>query len=309
MSVELRQLRYFVAVARQGNFNRAARQLNIAQPALSRQVQQLEEKFGLRLFDRHARGVALTPGGQRLLARVERLLAEAETLRQDAGRPAAGLSGPVSLGVSPAVAELLAVPLVMECARLYPDIRLRIVSGFSPLLVDWALDGRLDLAVLSGAGDPTRFTLTPLLHEPLCLICRADDPRFTGDAMGLEALSGLPLVLIGPPGSALRRALNEAMTPLGLTLDAIAQVDTAAVAKQLVLAGLAPTIDAAAMARTEIAQERLKALPIADIRVHRTLARLRDRELSPAAEAVAATLLGCARELVARGIWPGALGG
>ena len=93
--MELRQLRYFVAVARQGNFNRAARQLNIAQPALSRQVQQLEEALGIQLFDRHARGAALTSGGQRLLVRAERLLAEAETLRTEGHRPTAGPVGQV----------------------------------------------------------------------------------------------------------------------------------------------------------------------------------------------------------------------
>jgi len=305
--LELRQLRYFVAVARQGNFNRAARQLSIAQPALSRQVRQLEEELGLRLFDRHARGVALTPGGGDLLARAERLLAEAETIRRDAGRPAEGVGGAVSLGVSPALAELLAPPLLTDLARRHPGIRMRVVSGFSPGLVDWALEGRLDLVVLSGAGDPARLVLTPLLSEPLCLILRADDPRFPGDAVGLEALAGLPLVLIGPPGSALRRALEEATTPLGLALDPVAQVDTAAVALQLVLAGLAPTIDVAAVARAGIAAGALRALPIGGLRIPRALARLRDRQPTPAAEAVAASLVACARGLVGRGGWPGAL--
>jgi LysR family nitrogen assimilation transcriptional regulator len=270
--LELRQLRYFIAVARQGNFNRAARQLNIAQPALSRQVQQLEEDLGIQLFDRHARGASLTSGGQRLLVRAERLLAEAETLRSEAKRPAAGPVGQVSLGVSPGVAELLAVPLVLACARDHPGIRLRIVSGFSPILTDWVLEGRLDLVVLSGAGDPLRLALTPILREPLCLICRADDPRFPREGIEEAALAGVPLVLTGPPGSALRRAVDEAMTPLGQPLDAVAQVDTVAVAKRLVLAGLGPTLDVAAMARAEIAQGLLRAVPISGIHIYRTLA-------------------------------------
>ncbi|WP_426958424.1 LysR family transcriptional regulator [Muricoccus radiodurans] len=304
--MELRQLRYFVAVARQQHFGRAAQRLNIAQPALSRQVQQLEEELGVRLFDRHTRGASLTPDGQRLLTRAEALLAEAETLRQDAHRGSDGPSGTVSLGVSPGMAELLAVPLVTACARQHPEIRLRIVSGFSPLLHDWALEGRLDMVILSGAGDPTRFAMTPLLREPLCLLCRADDRRFPGTETDLAAVAAVPLVLTGPPEAALQRVVNEALTPLGLTLDAVAQVDTAAVSKRLVLAGLGPTIDVAAMARAEIAQGLLKALPIGNLQIHRTLARLRDRQASPAAAAVAAALSACARDLVATQLWPGA---
>ncbi|HWX50220.1 MAG TPA: LysR family transcriptional regulator [Roseomonas sp.] len=304
--MELRQLRYFVAVARQQHFGRAAELLNIAQPALSRQVQQLEGELGLRLFDRHTRGASLTPDGQRLLARAEQLLADAEMLRRDS-RGEGGPQGMVSLGVSPAMAELLAVPVVLVCARRFPDIRMRIVSGFSTQLRDWALEGRIDLLVVTGAGDPARFALSPLLQEPLCLVCRADDRRFPGPEIALPALAAVPLVLTGPPESALQRALNEALTPLGLTLDVLAQVDTAGVSKRLVLGGLGPTIDTAAMARAEIAQGLLKALPIRGLTIHRSLGRLRDRQVSPAAAAVIEVMTECARDLVSTQLWPGAV--
>jgi LysR family nitrogen assimilation transcriptional regulator len=302
--MELRQLRYFVAVARQQHFGRAAEQLNIAQPALSRQVQQLEEELGLRLFDRHPRGASLTSDGHRLVARAEKLLADVDLLRRD--NAGDGPAGSVALGVSPAVAELLAAPIIMACARRYPAIRLRIVNGFSAQLRDWMLEGRMDLMMLTGAGDPSRLAITPMLQEPLCLICRSDDRRFAGPEIAPEELATVPLVLIGPPESALLRALHETLTPLGLSLEVLAQVDTAAVAKRLVLGGLGPTIDTAAMARAEIAEGMLKALPIRGITIHRGLARLRDRQVSPAAGAVAAVLEDCLREMIATQLWPGA---
>jgi LysR family transcriptional regulator, nitrogen assimilation regulatory protein len=305
--MELRELRYFATVARQRHFGRASRMLRVAQPALSRSVQKLEQDLGQLLFVRHARGVALTPAGQELLEAAEHLLSEAEALRHSVGRPQEGPRGVVTIGLSPGVAELLGAPLVTACARRYPDLRLRITNAFSLSLQEWTAEGRVDLAILSGICDPVRFALTPLLQEPLCLVCRTDDRRFSGSRLDLKSLTSVPLVLIGPTGSAVQQMLYGALAGTGLALDVAAQVDTAAVAKRLVLAGIGPTVDVAAMAQAEIAQGLLKTLPIGQLQLARVMARPRGRQPSPAVLATMRLFVDCVRDMMEQGQWLGAV--
>jgi LysR family nitrogen assimilation transcriptional regulator len=305
--MELRQLRYFVTVARQRHFGRASDVLRVAQPALSRSVQKLEQELGWQLFERHARGVSLTPAGQDLLGSAEQLLAEAEAVRRSVGRPQEGPRGIATIGMSPGIAELISAPLVTACARRYPDLRLRISSSFSPSLQEWTAEGRVDLAILSGICDPARFVLTPLLHDPLCLVCRADDRRFGSAPLDLGALTSTPLVLIGPTGSAVQQMLYAALAGTGLTVEVAAQVDTAAVAKRLVVAGVGPTVDVAAMAQAEIAHGLLKAVPIGQLKVARVIAQPRGRQPSPAVLAAKHMLAECVQDLLQQGRWLGGI--
>ena len=305
--IELRQWHYFATVARQRHFGRASRMLRVAQPALSRSVQKLEQDLGQQLFVRHARGVSFTPAGQELLSAAEQLLSQAEALRRSAGRPQEGPRGLVTIGLSPGVAELVGATLVTACARRYPDLRLRIANAFSLSLQEWTAEGRVDLAILNGICDPARFVLTPLLQDPLCLVCRTDDGRFSGSRLDVESLTSVPLVLIGPAGSAVQQMLYGALAGTGLALEVAAQVDTAAVAKRLVLAGVGPTVDVAAMAQAEIAQGLLKALPIGQLRLGRVMARPRGRQPSPAVLATMRLLVDCARDLIGQGQWLGAV--
>ena len=305
--MELRQLHYFATVARQRHFGRASRVLRVAQPALSRSVQKLEQEIGQQLFVRHARGASLTPAGQELLGAAEHLLSEAEALRRSAGRPQEGPRGLVTIGLSPAVAELVGAPLVIACARRYPDLRLRIACAFSLSLQEWTAEGRVDLAIVNGICDPVRLVLTPLLQDPLCLVCRTDDRRFSGSRFDPKSLTSVPLVLIGPTGSAVQQMLFGALAGTGLALEVAAQVDTAAVAKRLVLAGVGPTVDVAAMAQAEIAQGLLKTLPIGQLRLARAMARPRGRQPSPAVRATMRLLVDCVRDLMQQGQWLGAV--
>ncbi|MCR0983108.1 LysR family transcriptional regulator [Roseomonas populi] len=305
--MELRQLRYFTMVARQRHFGRAADALRVAQPALSRQVAKLEDELGIRLLDRHARGVSLTPEGEVILARAEALVAEADALLEEARAPLAEPQGTVTLGFSPSVAELFGGQLAALTLRRYPKVRLRITTAASPVLEGWIHQGRVDIAILNGPTDPSRFLLTPLLEEPVCLIARPGDPHFAVRRLTLAALSGLPLVLTGPPDGPMQRVLVAAQAQAGQTLNALVQVDTAAVGRELVLSGVGSMVEVAAVVRHELASGTLKAVPIADLRIQRFLARAKGRAGSDAVARVAGLMRDCVAEMVAQGSWPGAV--
>jgi LysR family nitrogen assimilation transcriptional regulator len=304
--VELRQLRYFVAVSRHRHFGRAALDLLVAQPALSRQIAKLEDEFGVRLLDRHARGVSLTAEGEVLLARAEALLAEAEALATEARPQSGDPQGTVTLGFSPSIAELFGGRFAALSLRRFPRVRLRIMTAASPMLEAWIHEGRVDIAILNGPTDPSRFLLTPLLEEPVCLIGLRDDPWLGAAQVEPAALANIPLVLTGPPDGPMQRVLVAAQAQAGQAFTVLAQVDTAAVGRQLALAGVGPMVDVAAVARAEVAAGRLVAVPIVGLKIQRYMARAKGRAGSDAVARLASLLRDCVDEMVNDGGWPNA---
>lgn len=304
--MELRQLRYFAAVGRRRHFGRAAADLRVAQPALSRQIAKLEAELGVRLLERHARGTSPTPEGEVLLARAEALLAEAEALATEARSPRAEPQDMVTLGFSPSVAELFGGRFAALSLRRYPRVRLRITTAASPVLETWIHEGRVDIAILNGPTDPSRFLLTPLLEEPICLIGLRDDPRLAADRVEPAVLADVPLVLTGPPDGPMQRVLVAAQAQSGKAFDVLAQVDTAAVGRQLVLADVGPMVEVAAVARAELAAGQLSAIPIAGLRIQRYLARAKGRAGSDAVARLASLARDSVAQIVAEGAWPGA---
>ena len=305
--MELRQLRYFATVARQRHFGRAAATLRVAQPALSRQVAKLEDELGVRLLDRHTRGVSLTAEGEVILARAEVLIAEADALVEEARAQHAEPQGMVTLGFSPSVAELLGSEMAALSLRRYPKVRLRITTAASPVLQNWVLEGRIDVAILNGPTDPSRFLLTPLVEEPVCLIGWPDHSRPAPSHLALSALDGLPLILTGPPDGPMQQALVAAQAQAGQMLNALVQVDNAAIGRQLVQSGVGYMVEVAAVVRDDLAAGRLQAVPIDDLRIQRFLARSKGRAGSDAVARVAALLCDCVSDMIARGAWPGAI--
>jgi LysR family nitrogen assimilation transcriptional regulator len=304
--MELRQLRYFAAVSRHRHFGRAAADLRVAQPALSRQIAKLEAELGVRLLDRHARGVSLTAEGEVLLARAEALLAEADALATESRSLRTEPQGTVTLGFSPSIAELFGGRFAALCLRRYPRVRLRITTAASPVLESWIHEGRVDIAILNGPTDPEHFLLTPLLVESICLIGLPNDPRLEAALVEPAALTGIPLVLTGPPDGPMQRVLVAAQAQMGQAFSVLAQVDTAAVGLQLVLAGVGPMVDVAAVARAEVAAGRLVAVPIAGLQIQRYLARAKGRAGSDAVARLASLMRDCVADMLSEGAWPSA---
>jgi len=175
--MELRHLRYFVAVGEEQHFGRAAERLHVAQPALSRQIQDLEKEVGILLFDRLPRGVRLSAAGKLFLTDARRILQDVDEAKRRAERVALGKTGTLRIGIATAIAwHGTVVETFREFRRRQPDVELALQLQLSPHQVEAVLSGRLD------AG----FASTPR-HSEL------DQYQFAADRMLLAVPKGHPL--------------------------------------------------------------------------------------------------------------------
>ncbi len=163
-SFDLRQLRYFVAVAQSGSFRAAAEALHVSQPPLSRQVQALERTLGARLLDRRASGVALTPAGRDALARAVALLAQAEALGAHfAARP----GEPLRIGITAAITVADRARLARAWRRAIPGVAFALEPGYSRDLIPALKAGRLDFALVGLPGNTAGLETREVWASPL----------------------------------------------------------------------------------------------------------------------------------------------
>jgi DNA-binding transcriptional LysR family regulator len=232
--VELRQLEYFVAVARHGNFGRAAAAVYVTQPALSQQVRRLEAELGLALLRRTSRGVELTPAGEDLLVRAEAVLAGVADARGAMDEHAGVQRGAVRVA---ATADALKLPEALAAFhREHPGVRLALRHASATEALALLRSGAVDLAVLPVGTEADGLDVTPLAEEPLRAIAAPDDP-FDAAVVHLEELGGRAFVL-GEPGTALRETVMAACAAVGFSPVPLLEVGDPATVRFLVNAGL-----------------------------------------------------------------------
>jgi DNA-binding transcriptional LysR family regulator len=195
MTPELRLIRYFVAVAEEGNVTKAARRLHIAQPSLSAALHQLEAQLGVELLRREGRGVALTPAGELLRRRGRELLANADDVA--AAVRGAAVAGRLRLGVSPTARYELAPRLLAECASTSPGVMVYTQEDTTGALVRGVADGRLDAAITFCASEPAPASveLVPLQEERAVVHLAADHPLAHEESVTLAQLAGEPVLV------------------------------------------------------------------------------------------------------------------
>lgn len=195
MKVKLEQLRSFEAVARVGHFTRAAAQLYVAQPSLSRQIAALEADLGTALFHRGPSGVTLTNAGELLLPIARRMLGDAQTAREQMNELAGLRRGRVRLGAPPTLCVSLVADVLAVFRTAHPGVELHITEGGSRFLVDALNESALDLALVVSRGvdpAPPGTELIPLLTEELVVVSAAgseSQAEFT-----LDELAHIPQV-------------------------------------------------------------------------------------------------------------------
>src|SRR5271170_120680 len=194
--VDLKQLEYFRHVAELGSFTRAASFLSVVQPALSRQVRQLEIELGQNLFDRNGRGVVLTDAGTRLLEHTRGILTQIGRARQELEDQRKGDSGHFTLGLPPSLGRSVTVPMVKAFAAQLPNARLATVEGLSAYILEWLSVGRVDCALVYNAPTAPNVDLQPLLDEQLFLISPlpARAARTERKSVTLAELGDYPLI-------------------------------------------------------------------------------------------------------------------
>lgn len=258
----IRQLQYFVALAREQHFARAARACQVSQPALSAGIRKLEEDLGVALIQRGQRYQGLTADGAHLLVRAQRLLADADTLRQDAAQSAAGqLQGRLRIGAIPTAMPV--VPLLTSpCQQRWPAIGVVIRSRSGEQIVRDLEAFELDIGITyleEGALDG--FHRVPLYRERYALIAR--DPRGLDGRreIGWDEIAALPLCLLTPEMHN-RRIIDAAFRRAGVEANVRVEADTIfAVYEQVRCAGMFSIVPHSMLTLFELRQEVL-AIPI-----------------------------------------------
>jgi LysR family nitrogen assimilation transcriptional regulator len=306
--MELRQLRYFVAIVDHGSLSRAAVALHVAQPALTQQLRQLEEELGVQLLHRSAQGMLNTDAGRIFYEHAQAILKQVADARSAVVQSAERPSGGVTLGLPHSISGALALPLLTAARARYPEITLQLTEELTGNLHEQLRSGRVNLAVLFDDGQLGQFAALPLVEEELRYICRTQGPYAAGEpALTLAQAVTVPLILPGAQHG-VRPRIDSVLRGAGLALSSVIEINSIAILKSALLADLGATILPAAPVLDELQRGSLCALPIHHPAISRTvvLCSSKNIPLTNAAQAVGALVLNVCQELCASGAWPGA---
>ncbi len=214
--MELRQLRYLVALADERHFTRAAAREHIAQPALSQQIRRLEAEVGLTLVERTTRRVALTDAGELLVARARRILAEVDDAQAELGTLAGVKGGRLSVGALHTMGPVDLSLLLAAFHRNHPAVELTVREQSSEELAEMLRDDEIDLAFLSVTEriQSHGLELHHLVSEELVAVLPLQHPLAARDGVALSELAGDPFISFRT-GSRLRELLNSAAADVG----------------------------------------------------------------------------------------------
>ena len=165
--MDLRNIRSFVAIYEEGSINRAAMRLSVAQPSLSLQVRNLEERLSIVLFERHARGVRPTPAAIQFYQHCISILGEVKKAEQDMQNWAKNISGSLTVGLISTVTKSVLPQVLTDFTDSYPHVEIRIVEGYSGTLTDWIISGELDFAIVNDPQIQDGLSLKALSTEQL----------------------------------------------------------------------------------------------------------------------------------------------
>lgn len=302
--MDLKQLEYFVRVAEMGSFTRAALALDIAQPALSRQVRLLEVELHQNLLTRNGRGAVPTEAGQLLLAHGRGILHQVERAREELGRVRGSLAGRVAVGLPTSLARVLTVPLTRAFRQQMPDATISISEGLSVAMQESLVNGRLDIAVLYNAQPGFETEITPLLEENLLLV-QARPPGLQEEPaprpISLKDVSALSLVIPSRP-NAIRMHVESEMANIGCRLKIALEIDGVSAILDLVADGAGSAVLSRNAVDSSVRPSSYTVRPIAnpDLRTKVSLATSSQR---PTTLTQQATLM-LIKETVARVIKP-----
>ena len=252
--MDLKALRYFIAVAETGNMTRAATLLGIQQPPLSQHVKTLESELGIVLFRRHPRGMALTDAGQHFHDEALRMLQHMDAMQQRMARIAQGEAGALAVGVTSSVLAHRFMPDALRAfRRSYPKVELRLEEDSATALTEHLLSGSLHCALLRvPVTRPDALVFETLLSEPV-VVAMSSDHRYAASAqrdrpLTLAHLCSEGMILLGRPGEAgLYAELLSACEALGLQPQVVAEVDRMMTNLSLVAAGVGVSVVPASM--------------------------------------------------------------
>jgi DNA-binding transcriptional LysR family regulator len=207
MDVEIRHLRYFVAVAEELHFSRAAARLHMAQPPLSQAIRRLEDAVGCPLLARTSRSVRLTPAGAAFLERARRTLRNLEDDIREARSIGAGQTGRLNVGFVGSGMLTILPEILSRYVTAYPGVQLQLHESFTARVIAGLLAGDVDAGIVRDAEPVDGLLATPLFSEPFIAVLPVDHPSAAASSMSVAALADTPFVY--PPRSAGPRAFEK----------------------------------------------------------------------------------------------------
>jgi LysR family transcriptional regulator, hca operon transcriptional activator len=235
LAMELRHLRYFIAVAEEGSLTLAAeKRLHTAQPSLSRQIRDLEYKVGVQLFSRSVHGAELTPAGKAFLDHARLALAQVDAAIEAARRAAEPLKPTFALGFLTGT-EIDWLPEAMRVLRdQLPNIEVIVSSQYSPDLAQALLRGRLDLAFMRPEAWMPDLDYKLIIKESLIVVLPSDHRLVSQDAIALEDIAGEKFIGMSNTAPTLRVIIDEYLEHSGLDLKQAHRVDNLAMAMSFI---------------------------------------------------------------------------
>ncbi len=286
MLMELRQLEYFVAVAEEANFTRAAERLHVAQPGVSAQIRQLERELGQELFDRSGRTVRLTEAGAAVLEYARTALQAASGARLAVDELSGLVRGHVSVGMVVACSSLDLTDLLAEFHRRHPGVEIALSEANSDRLLEALQSGELDLAFVAiGVPVPLAVETRVVVDEAIVAAVAPGDHLATAAAISLDALRERPLIGM-PRGTGIRACVDAACAAAGFQPNVALEANNPGTVGQLAARGLGLAIVPQSVA--DAFGSALHALRIdgAALRGQLALAWRKEGPASPAARAL-----------------------
>lgn len=306
--MDIRKLRYFSGVVEAGSISKAADSLHVAQPALSKSIQALEEELGTPLLQRSAKGVATTEAGARLYEHCQIVFKQLDRARLDVRKSVERPSGVVTVGLPHSLMTVIALPLLQLTNSRHPEVRLELKQEHTHVLSSNLRGGKLDFSIMADPRSTFGLICQPLVEEELLFVepVSTRDGRKDVHISFLEASSRefiLPSV-----GNGLRAAAEGHFRARSLPLNVRYEVDAIALIIQCVEAGLGVSLLPGGCLDTDIDQGRVGVKFLAEGGCHRqiVLCQAAEATLSPAAATVMALVDEAARELIIKGGWRGA---
>ncbi|SFO10890.1 transcriptional regulator, LysR family [Roseovarius lutimaris] len=310
--MNLRSLRYFAAISQAKSITKAAEKLHIAQPAVSRQIQNLEEEIGVRLMNRSRAGIKLTGAGEFLLQRVLPLLVELDQAKETLSQQANAEVQDLVIGLTTGEGLTVASTLISGWNQQFPAAKIRIFEGLAPTIYAGLKDGSIDIGVVPEPLPYTDIWTKPLFEEPIVFIAPKEDvdsgmPFRSLDNLDVPSALSLPIILPSSPNP-LRTSIGEIADIYHVTLNVALELDSMSIIKDLVRRGNAYAFTTYAHLTNELEHDLLRVVEMPKQVFKRNISLfglLQNDHLAPDSPAVA-FIEELILNTVKDGRWPGA---
>jgi LysR family transcriptional regulator, nitrogen assimilation regulatory protein len=302
--VKTQSLKALVEVAKYGNISRAAISLQVSQPRLSQTISEIETAYGEVLFQRTGRGILPTAAGERAVEIARDILSDLAMVKAEMIANAQNNTELIVIGVTPSVGPILVPPMIMALKQAMPGLTLRIVEGYSGVIQRSLTDGELDIALLYSIQSYSGAPADRVLVERMLLVGAPNDPVLDHPEIPLWDVAKLPLIMPSRTHG-LRKLIDREARRAGIELNVVFEMDSLTPTLDLCASGNAYSILPSCAVARDTALGLVKARPIVDPDIKRTLNLLTTtaHPLTSATRTAARLCVETAQRLVRDGKW------